>query len=88
MPMKVIDTFMLKGRGQLIFVALDGPEPTLKSKLRRVGDGAEWSVRGIEWYAIPRRPGKDDKVGILLEGEKLAHEDDEIVRVEAQKETT
>lgn len=67
--MKVLDKIFVKNRvGQLVFVELDGPEPALGSVMRRPSDGVTWTVCGVEWYAIPRRPGKGDKVGILLDG--------------------
>lgn len=71
--MKILDKIFIENRaGQLVFVELDGPEPALDSAVRRQkngkNDGATWIVRGVEWYAIPRRPGKGDRVGLLLEG--------------------
>ncbi len=74
--MKILDKIFIKGReGQLVFVELDGPEPALGSTMRRPknekDDGLSWTVRGVEWYAIPRRPSKGDKVGLLLEGPSI-----------------
>jgi len=73
---KILDKIYIKSRaGQLVFVELDGPEPALGSTMRRsraaegpCDDGLVWTVQAVEWYAISRRPGKGDKVGLLLDG--------------------
>jgi hypothetical protein len=71
--MKILDKIFIKNLAkQLVFVELDGPEPALGSTVYRQKNGRDddetWIVRGVEWYAIPRRPDKGDKVGLLLEG--------------------
>jgi hypothetical protein len=59
----VTSIFIIRTRGTVATVTLDGP--VTGSTLRR-SDGAEWTIRGVEWWAIPRRPGKGDVVGLLL----------------------
>ena len=78
--MKILDTYLLQGRGQLVFVELDGSEPKIDSRMKRVSDGTTWPVRGIEWWAIPRRPGKGDRCGLLLPLTPPIKAGEEIVR--------
>lgn len=56
----------VKGRGSVIIVTLTGPEPAPSTKVVRLSDGAFWFVAAVEWFAIGRRPGRGDKVGLLL----------------------
>lgn len=70
--MKVESVHFIKKRGHVAMVTLEaelGPQPG--DDLRR-SDGKSWVIVGVEWWALPRsptRPGRGDKVGLLLSDE-------------------
>lgn len=76
--MKIDDVFKIEGRGYVAVIVLDCPELSLGTQLRRTSDGAVWTLRGLEWFAIPRRPGAGDRVGLLLDGEGTLEIGDDI----------
>jgi len=66
MTVRILDVVKIKGRdGQVaLFEWAGGPEPKTGDVYRRLSDGSEWSVRGVETRLIPLRPGHP--VGLLL----------------------
>lgn len=64
----------IRGIGTIGVATLDGPEPSRNSLLRRLRDGALFRVKGVEWWAIIRRPAAGDVVGLLLEGQGVSVE--------------
>lgn len=80
--MRIDGVFQIKGRGTVATVTLDGSRVALGVTVRRVSDGAEWRVKGIDRFAIPRPPGPNDRVGLLVEGDARPEIGDEIVVVD------
>jgi hypothetical protein len=66
---KVADSYPLKDRGTMLVVLLDEPEPQEGDVLVRVGDGAEWKVRGVERYGAFQRRNAGEYSGLLVTGE-------------------
>lgn len=66
MKVRILDVIKVRGRdGQLaLFEWAGGPEPKTGDVYRRLSDGSEWNVRGVESRLIPLKPG--DPVGLLL----------------------
>jgi hypothetical protein len=86
---RIISHWLVKGRGGVhqnshggewaVAVRLEAREPKSgKESLRRVSDGQSWLITGVEWWAIPRRPGSGDPVGLALRGEECPKTDDEV----------
>lgn len=76
--MKVLETFNVKGRGCVAITKLDDKKMMIGTVLRRVSDGLEVRVRGIECHAILRAPRSGDTVGLLVSqpvatGDELEH---------------
>lgn len=86
--MKVLDTFRIRGRGVVAHVDLDEDGPLAGQTLVRPADGARWEITGVEWWALPRttaanglgttRPGKGDRVGVLVRDLDPPREGDEV----------
>jgi hypothetical protein len=81
--MTVIDTFVIKGRGPVACTRSDGPCPLNGSKVRRVSDGQEWTVVGVERFgARLGTVGKEgEEISLLLRGEATFVVGDELERV-------
>jgi hypothetical protein len=77
----VLDFFRIKGLGAQVarLTWPGGPEPKVHEVLKRVSDGAEWMIHGIETHCIPLREGHP--VGLLLRGPKEVMIGDELERV-------
>jgi hypothetical protein len=79
---KIDDVVTIKNRGTLIVVLLEaelGPQPL--DTVVRLEDGVTWTITGVEWWAMPRsptRPGKGDRVGLLLRSPATPLPGDEI----------
>jgi hypothetical protein len=85
---KVEAVYFIRQRGHVASVTLVdelGPQPA--DTLRRL-DGKAWTIVGVEWFAMPRtptRPGRGDRVGLLLSDEDWdIAEGDEVSLVRAQ----
>ena len=79
--MKTLSVYIIGKRGPCICTRLDGPEPLVGSHIRRRSDQRTWTIRGIEWFAINRRPTVGDLVGLLLPEDADPREGDEFDRV-------
>lgn len=66
MTVRILDVIQIKGRdAQLaLFEWAGGPEPKTGDVYRRLSDGSEWNVAGVESRLIPLRSGHP--VGLLL----------------------
>lgn len=66
MTVRILDVIKVRGRdGQLaLFEWAGGPEPKTGDVYRRLSDGSEWNVHGVESRMLPLRQG--DPVGLLL----------------------
>jgi hypothetical protein len=66
--MRVLDTWMMRGRGMIAIVKLDGPQPQNGARLRRRRDGRNCQVRGA-LISRHREAREGDTIGILLDDE-------------------
>jgi hypothetical protein len=80
--MKLEDRFEIKGRGSVFTTRIDGAPPVTNGRVRRLRDGVEWTVKGIESFLRMRGLRLGDPIGLLLEGESQPEVGDEIEAVE------
>ncbi len=78
--MKILDTFLLEGRGVVVICAPDRvlTMDDVRAGLRLVRDRDQmaWTIIGIERHCIP--PRNNQNIGLLLRGECDLQMDDDI----------
>jgi hypothetical protein len=81
--MRVIDTFLIKGRGPVACTRSDGPCPLNGSQVRRLADGQTWTVVGVERFGNRLGTVGDvgEQISLLLRGDAAFYAGDELERV-------
>lgn len=77
--MTIDGVFHIRNRGTVITMTLDGTIPEVGCKVRRGDD--EWTVVGIERHPLPRALRVGDRVGLLLSGDAVPAEGDDVTLI-------
>lgn len=77
--MRVVDVFVIRGRGPVASVVCDTDVlPFPGYQLRRASDGSYWNIRGVERHAINVQSWVGSPIGLLLSPETTIEKGDEV----------